>query len=249
MKRRLVILLVFAGLGILTGGEAATAQVVTGTVLESGTRRPVMLARVALLDTAYTPVDETISEHDGRFRLRAPAPGDYWVVVDRLGYQPKMDGILELGEGGYINVEFYLPVQAIELEGITATVRRQMARRQLETMGFYERERRGFGHFIDPEDIENRPASSPTDLLRGLPRVMVSQDMLRGSTVLFRGGLEGTCAPRIIVDNVEIMGGIPLEDAVAVEDIVGVEVYVGVASAPAEYLMNSNCGVLLIWTG
>ncbi|HSR43406.1 MAG TPA: TonB-dependent receptor plug domain-containing protein, partial [Longimicrobiales bacterium] len=218
-------------------------------VLETGTRRPVMLARVALVDTTYAMVDETLSEEDGAFILQAPGPGDYWVVADRVGYRPKMDGILELGEDGWITIEFFLPLQPIELEGITATAERQFARAKLETMGFYDREERGFGHFIDPEEIDNRPVTRPVDLLRGIPRVLVAEDPLAGSTVLFRGGLQGTCSPRIIVDNVEIMGGLALEDAVAVEDIVGIEVYVGVAAAPAEYLMNSNCGVLLIWTG
>lgn len=236
--------------GVILGTPMpCAAQIVRGTVLETGTRRPIMLARVGLLDTTFAVVDETLSEDDGAFTLQAPAPGDYYVVADRLGYLPRIDGILEMGEGGFITVEFFLPARPVELEGITATAERVIARRKLETGGFFEREQRGFGHFIGPEDIARRPVIDASDLFRGVPRVQVVGDPLAGSTVYFRGGRGGSCSPRILVDGVPAPPGLALEDLVSVQDIVGVEVYVGVASAPIEFLSNSNCGVLLIWTG
>ena len=239
---------VAAAVVMLAAPGSVAAQVVTGHVLESETSRPVMLARVALLDTTYTVVDETLSEEDGRFTLQAPAPGDYYVLADRVGYQPRLDGILELGQDGYINVEFYLPAQAIELEGITATARRQIERRHLERQGFFQRQEMGLGHHIGPEEIRERPPFDLADLLRGIPRVQVVGDGLGGSTVVFRGGIQGTCEPRIMVDGIEVIGG-SIEGAMAVEDIIAVEVYAGVASAPMEYSGLNNCGVLLIWTG
>lgn len=241
-------LLAMVGMALTGAFDEADAQIVRGSVLESGSRQPIMLATVALVDTAFVVVDQTFSEDDGGFILEAQAPGSYWVVVDRIGYQPRMDGILEMGEDGFISVEFYLPPRPIQIEGLTATARRELARRHLETQGFYDRQDMGFGHHIGPADLEKRPIFDIPGLLRGIPRVVVSRDM-RGSTVMFRGGREGgTCQPRILVDGSEIMPGIPIDDVADVRDIVGVEAYVGTASAPLEYVVNNTCGVLLIWT-
>lgn len=213
-------------------------QTVRGRLLEIGTDRPVLLGRVALVDTTFTPVEQTLTDHEGRFELTAPGPGAYWVVADRIGYQPSIDGILELGEGGFIEVAYRIRPRPIELEGITATAERERIERRLDLAGFYNRRNAGFGDFIGPEELERRPPVDSRDLLRGIPSVRVS-DGFAGQVLTCNGRF-----PRIFVDGIQVgflplhASGTPnavLEDFAPVEDIAAVEVYRRPSALPLQY--------------
>ena len=61
---------------------------ITGTVLDSVSRKPLRMASVSLLharDSAY--VSATITNGDGHFQLRKVAPGSYRILVTFLGYK------------------------------------------------------------------------------------------------------------------------------------------------------------------
>lgn len=243
-------------LSFLGAAAQAKAQVVEGRLLESGTGQPIPLGRVALLDTAYAVVDETFTDHAGRFTLRAPRAGDYWITAERLGYHPVIDGIVELGEGGFLPIALYVRTRPIELEGLTVAVRRRRIHTRLTNAGFYDRARNGIGTFITPEQIEERPPFDHRDLLRRATALHFDAQGPHGDVVYFQArGPEGYCRPRIYVDGVQMSTlprgeiEVPLDELVDVDDVIAVEVYQGGATIPLMWGgSQGNCGVILFWT-
>ena len=223
------------------------AQVVQGRLLESGTRRPVVSAMISLVDSSGVVVQEAMSGMDGSFRIQAPEPGAYFILAEGLGYAPFLDGV-ELGEGGFLPVELFLEPQPIMLDSIVATISRVQTIQYLKTIGYYQRMQSGFGHFITPEEIADRPFFDIGDRLRTVPRVSTSTGFL-GTEVRMRGSV-GYCVPRIMVDGLEVSvgGSAVIDQTVASEDIAAMEIYAGVAQLPFEYSSINTCGVILIWT-
>lgn len=227
---------------------ALKAQVVQGRLLESGTRRPVVSAMISLVDSTGVVVQEAMSGMDGSFRIQAPEPGAYYILAEGLGYAPFLEGV-ELGEGGFLPVELFLEPKPVMLDSLVATISRVQTIRYLKTMGYYQRMQSGFGHFITPQDIADRPFFKIADHLRNVPRVSTGTGFL-GTEVLLRGP-SGYCVPRIVVDGlvvVSVAGSAVIDQVVAPEDIAAMEIYTGVAQLPLEYASINTCGAILIWT-
>jgi hypothetical protein len=222
-------------------------------LLEAGSREPIMLGAVALLDTALVIVDEVFTNESGNFILTAPAPGSYYVLADRIGYTRSVDGILELGAGGQISIDFFLRPEPIVLDSLTVEAERQVIIRRLESAGFYERQKAGFGYFVTPAQIEKKMPLTTRDLLRAVPGLRIVDDGFLGQILVMRGNSGGNCSPQLYVDGASIAPaggtGVRLEDAVNIDDITGVEIYNGGADTPLQYGGTQNgCGVVLVWT-
>lgn len=199
------------GLVAVTASQGQT-QVVRGRVLEAETRKPVAGARVTLrrvTDSAATGIPAS-TQSDGTFSARAGAGGQYLVEVVRLGYRPQRQGPFDVRAGAVIDVEILLSVVPITLDPVTVSA--QASERMLQRVGFYDRQRADFGHFITRDNIASRRASRPTDLLRVIPGVGIVPDprspgkvriQMRGSH-LAQGG---ACAPRVFMDGLIIIRG------------------------------------------
>lgn len=189
---------------LVAAGQTVGAQQVRGRLLDRATNNPIP-AGVITLYAADSIVVRAISDADGRWQLRAPAPGTYRVAARRLGYQPWISDDLELGAGAVLDSVVRMQALAVQLDPIAA--RAMAMRRNLEYNGFFERQKANFGHFISPEAIERRQAARLTDLLSAVPGVQLmtsgggsagaTQVGLRGSTSGLEGGL---CRPRVFVD-------------------------------------------------
>jgi hypothetical protein len=223
------------------------AQIVKGQLRDSNTKQPILLGTVALLDTTLAIVDQVFTNEVGAFVLNAARPGSYYVLASRLGYKRSIDGILDLGENGSINIDFYLRPQPLVLDSIVVAARNEKAVRHLASVGFYERKDQGFGHFIGPEDIEKRTLFDHADLLRTIPGVR-TQNGPFGTLVLFRRGSR-ECVPATYVDGARLPDSTALEQVVAVEDVGAVELYTRATMTPLEWGGTmGGCGALLIWT-
>ena len=243
-------------IAVLATASQASAQTVNGRLLDGQSKRPILLAVVTLMDTAHVLVDRTYTDDQGRFELTAPRAGSYLVAAARDGYQPKVDGVLELPAGSTATITFYLQPLAFRLDTITAQAGSTASTRYLNAQGFYRRQQLGFGHFISPEALNKRVVMNVGDLLRGIPGVYVNSDM-RGSIVRFRDlsgqSADGYCVPRIFVDGAAVAsagagGNVVIEDFVDPVDLDAVEVYSRIAAVPLEFGSLTNCGVLLFWT-
>jgi hypothetical protein len=130
---------------------------------------------------------------------------------------------------------------------------------ELALLGFYSRQRAGFGRFLGPEDIRKRPAFDATDYLRNIPRVRIRHRARGGSEVLIRGassislGGDGLCRPKVVVDGNEVFRGgreaAVLDEVVTPFEISAIEVYRGPSEIPLQFGgLRSPCGLILIWT-
>jgi hypothetical protein len=250
-----------SALGILSTPLLAQSQTVQGRVLESQSAQPVVSAGVVLLDTTFVSVAGTATNDNGGFTLVAPGPGAYYVLTESLGYSPSIDGILELSEGGLINVEIYLKPKPIVLDSIKVAVERAQIYQHLEGAGYNERQAAGFGHFISPDEIQRRNPRTVEDLFRDAPGIRLMHGDL-GTGIAFRSGtvhgqnavpeLPGYCWPNVYVDGALVnadpaWGGV--EGAVDLSQIAGVEVYARASNVPPQWGgTNAGCGVVLIWT-
>lgn len=250
---------------------ALNAQTVRGRLLESNTQRAIMLGSVALLDTTMTVVDETFTDENGSFVLRARQPGAYWVLAQRDGYRRTLDGILELGTAGDITVDFFLRSLAIPLDSITVEVRRERLVEHLRAAGFYERRAEGMAWFLGPEELEKIVTTDAANLFRSAPLARIIE-LGPTTSLVFRGGSImsgsenglygkrpedplGSCTPRVLVDGTlaaTAVTGIPgalIDDAVNPLDIAAIEVHSGPASLPLIWGGTStSCTTIIIWT-
>lgn len=252
LQRTLVLTVVLVGIVMFHPGSGE-AQVVNGRLIERGSQEPVTSGLVMLLDTTFAIQASSVSNQTGTFRLEAPDPGAYYVLTEALGYQPLIDGILDLGAGGSINVELYLSPRPVELDSMIVAVERAMVFQQLEKSGFNERKTSGFGFFISPEEIQMRNPAYFGDLFRHTPGLsLVGGGSLSGTQVQFRNASirGGVCSPPVFVDGARVnteFGG--LEEVVDIHQISAVEVYTRASNVPLEWGgTTAGCGVLLIWT-
>jgi hypothetical protein len=252
-------------------------QEVRGRLLESETRQPIAWASLTLLDTTLSAVTHTLSSVTGAFVLEAPEAGSFYVLAEALGYEPKADGILEVGEGGSVSIDFYLKPKPLEMDSLIVALKRVRAYRYLSEVGYYEREKMGFGTFISPDQIKRRKPFTTFDLLRDVPDLYIDQGGRGGTRVyLMRGG--SRCNPVVLLDGARAFNdthterggplsdivpagtpsaikperndeGIVLESIVDIEDISAIEVHTRATSMPLQYGgTQETCGLLMIWT-
>lgn len=261
--------IVIALIPLVTAATGASGQRVEGRLLESGTRRPIVLGTVALLDTAMAVVDETFSDEEGRFALSATRPGSFYVLAQRIGYTRKIDGVLELGDNGLITVDFFLRAEPVALDSVTVESRRQHTLGYLHEVGYYERLESGSAWFLGPDALERSSSPTVTRLLQSAPGAMVLEHST-GPTLLFRsntvhpdrGNLDpaGFCTPRVLVDGATVgtywsnpgtaVAGAIIDEAVDVDDIAAIEVHTGPASLPLVFggSVDNGCATVIIWT-
>jgi hypothetical protein len=105
----------FLALLWLSAPDPAPAQTITGTVHDRDSGAPVATAMVALLDDAGERLLWVVTDREGQFRLRAPAPGTYRLRADRIGLRSEtLDGV-RVGEGEVVSIRFEVGSRAIEL--------------------------------------------------------------------------------------------------------------------------------------
>lgn len=112
---------------------------------------------------------------------------------------------------------------------------------------FLQRRSRGLGVFLTPEQIEAKRAMFPTDLLQGIPGLLIQTAKTgRGYRVQGRAG----CAPTIWINGHAIQGASEnLEEVVSPSDIRAIEVYRG-PNVPAQFATPraDGCEVVILWT-
>jgi hypothetical protein len=156
---------------------------------------------------------------------------------------------LSLQRGEQVQIELRMARTAIPLEPLVVTTRRS-ARLQ----GFYDRmQRPGFGRFISREQIERRPGTRTTDLLRGMPGIHIVQTSRGGMTganlITMRGG-SGRCLPTLYIDGMEVrqFPESGADEFISPTMLEGVEVYTGTGGIPGAFPTMNGCGVVAFWT-
>ena len=147
-------------LGILTAAFASptAGQVVLGHVTAETTGEPLGGVAVTLLLESSGSVRRTITDEEGLYELRAPAAGEYRVVADHLGYRRLESPLMEVGADRTISIDFELPIDPVEVEGIEVEVeRREELQRRLAQYGVTP-ELLG-GRLVPRSEMEKRPTA------------------------------------------------------------------------------------------
>ncbi len=117
-----------AVVAVLSHFGAASAQTVSGRVIENGTGRPLAGAFVVLLDDAGTQRDGVLTDSAGSFSITAPGPGSYTLRADFIGHASPQSPPLTLAAGQTLSFLLKADVYAIPLAGLQVRGRQRCER-------------------------------------------------------------------------------------------------------------------------
>jgi hypothetical protein len=116
-------------------------------------------------------------------------------------------------------------------------------------VGYYEREKRGHGAFLDRAAIESRMAIRTLDIFRQVRGFNVAVNP-KGEPYLVN--TRGYCPPLLFLDGIQMYtvdGRVDPSDFVHPEEVDAIEAYAGLGTIPPQYnTTGAACGVVLIWT-
>lgn len=240
----LALLLALAGASF-----AGAQQTVRGTVTDSASQRPLSGAMVTIVGTnnrAYTTAE-------GRYEIANVAPGAVNVRAQMIGYAPLVRQVTVI-QGSDAELNFSLPIKAVELEEVVAigygTVQRDNLATAVST--------------VSAEDITGQANASADASLQGkAPGVQVIQNAGNPGnaiSVRIRGSASITAnnQPLYVVDGVPVVSedlsqlglggqGIRAITGLSAEDIASIDVLKDAAAASIYGSRGSN-GVVLITT-
>lgn len=156
------------------GAHAQGNGKITGTVYDSLTEKPVQFANVALtLPSSATPIDGTICDEKGEFKLAKVAPGQYKVSVSFIGFDTKTFpvSISDKGEPVDLGKIVISPTPQV-LEAVTVEGQKALIEERVDRM-VYNAE----------NDLTTRGGDA-TDVLKRVPMLSVDLDgnvSLRGN--------------------------------------------------------------------
>jgi hypothetical protein len=224
--------------------------VIDGAVSDSALR-PVSFAEVVILRTEIRMQTNAA----GRFRFVDVPPGQYILIVRRIGFRPT-SSIVQVGARDTLRLSFILEPALPQLDTVIVSERRQ----SLRMLEFEERRRQGVGFFLTQEQIEKRNLPVAADYLRLAPSIALAPSpnpsgiselvaiSRREGGSLFGDGANA-CAMQIVIDGVPMPPRFPLELLPTPRDIAGIEVYNGPATVPAKFNgLDRRCGMVLVWT-
>lgn len=107
------------------GAGEVRAQTVVGVIRDAATREPITGAMVRLMDGEAWTGALFLTAADGRYQLRAPAPGSYLVAVERIGFASAISGPVELGAGVGTTFDLEIASRAVQLEGLDVSAGRR----------------------------------------------------------------------------------------------------------------------------
>ena len=110
---------------LLSAALPARAQVVTGVLIDSASGTPVNGAIVALLDSMSAQHGGAFTDAQGRFALRAPAPGAWRVHAERVGYRGVATPLFSLSPGGSRALRIPIARSTARLSAIRVTASRR----------------------------------------------------------------------------------------------------------------------------
>lgn len=121
---------------LFTGATRLEGQTVTGRVTAESDGTALQAVSVTLLLASNDVVRRAITDEQGRYHLDASEAGDYRVVADHLGYRRLESPLARIGADQTVTIDFELPIDPIEVEGVEVEVqRREELRRRVMQYG------------------------------------------------------------------------------------------------------------------
>jgi hypothetical protein len=221
---------------VLLSIEAEPGEVV-GRVIDPQTREGIEGVEVTVAGVLRRATDER-----GWFAIELVPAGSHSIEVAYLGRQTVLDSVF-VPDGQTLEVQIPMPVEAIELEGITVTTHARF----LSRAGFFRRQRQATalrGRQWTAEELADRDPVYLQHVLTEVPSIHRTIPAAgEGSDV----GLAtfGDCRLKIFVDDFPMDAWFDL-DHIDPRRVAALEVYYGGATQlPAGYQVG--CGVVLVW--
>lgn len=229
---------------LLSQPSALAQQIdISGRVVDAEVAEPLPGVVVEIVTGSGRVVGSATTDSDGEFRLTGIPPGRYRVVFSAFGYETRrLDGVAA-SEGSVSVGVVELTSRAFRLNPVVVSVSRDGEKALDAPASVYS---------VGTEEIEERPATTSIDHVRGLPAVDIITSGLTTRSVAVRGfNSLVNDALLFLTDNrrssvpslrVNAFHGVPTTD----EDIERIEVVLGPASAL--YGPNSAHGVMHVIT-
>jgi hypothetical protein len=112
-------------LAALLGPHGLAGQTVTGAVTDGATGQPIPGAMVRLMEGDRWTGVLHLTSGDGRFLLRAPAPGSYHLMVERIGFAETVAGPVVLAAGESVAIAVRVDAEPVRLEGLDVSAGRR----------------------------------------------------------------------------------------------------------------------------
>lgn len=222
--------------------SGASGQVVRGRVTDRVFGLPLQHASVFLLAPDGAQVLAALTDRDGHYRLHAPAPGRYGLLVEHFGYRAHLHAALPMAAGDSLQVDLALDADPFVLDPL----RVEAQRKALESgrAAFAWRCALGLGYCFDPDSLQRMGPRFPSDVIRlGVPEMLVTYTAPFSPT--FRPVNHWPCV-RIFRDHlVEPISGEAFE-AIGVGNIAAIEVYLSFAKTPLD--LRSGLRAPLLWS-
>jgi hypothetical protein len=257
-----VLQLLYATLAIsLVNAPGARAQSISGTVKEATTQSAVSDAVILLLGADKHLKTAVRSTSDGKYVIAAPAPGEYYLSLQKTGLTTINTELIKVGTAP-IERNFDVTISPPTLSPVTVT-----GKSIVNVAGpnkhkydlFLLRRNLGIGTFLTREQIESKPASQTYQLFQNIPGLKISQ---HGTEWFIRSQ---RCPPKLpvndgpapsmdddtpdfpilFIDGFRVKGLSSLRE-LSPTDIEGIEVYQGAAQLPAEAKGNA-CAAIFVW--
>jgi len=243
------------GLILLASRSLLSQAVMTGTVREDSTGRPLSGVEVVVegLDR------RAVTDVNGRYSLDRLSPGSYVALFRKIGYRPVREALrIRSGDTAWVNI--MLVATAVEIAPVEVKAPDNRTKPRIESNGFEERRNMGFGKFIDSTTLRRLQSLGVTDVLRRYTTVTLvhgrNGEIWAQSARMAR--LSGErCWMSVFVDGIAIyrsgQGSASrrpdLSRDFPVSDLDAIEVYHSAAETPAEFAGTSAaCGTIVLWT-
>jgi len=228
-------------------GQLTPTALITGRVVEAGSRQPIEGVSVRLDGDAQ--VAQT--GEDGRFTFDAAPLGRHVLAIDHLPFVPVRDTLVLAEAGATYRVQISLSEGAIELEPILVTVH-TVGGPLDDVEDRMERMRRlGLGDIFDRQAIERSGTSRVSHLVAQLPGARLQPIGGRAGAAELRLHAQNDCPPSFYMDGRQVqLRGAVLDDFVTLTDIAFVEVYRRMTALPVEFAdeQSQYCGAVAVWT-
>ncbi len=256
--------LVVAAIAALTSfPRGGVAQNVHGRVTDRVFEIGLSTASVFLLGPDGAQVSIGLSDDQGWYRLDAPRPGRYGLLVERFGYRAHMHALFTLSPGDSLRIDLAMDADPFVMDPI----RVEAQRKGLESGrdGFSWRCALGTGYCFAPDSLQRMRPRFPSDVIRlGVPEMMVSY--ARGDIPAFRPVNHWPCVKIFRDHGVNPISPAALE-SIGMDDIVAIEVYLSFSKTPLDIRSGLRgpelwpetkisgrpepthpCGTILVWT-
>jgi hypothetical protein len=189
-----------------------------------------------------------MTNEKGEFTMDKLPSGSKVLLARHLGFSAETAPV-DLSSREPQRVTMKLSKFVAMMDPVLVTARRTAA---LDKVGFNQRRKSGFGHYIGPERLERMHATQLTDILRQVPGLRVVNTDQGEVVESSRGAssLTGSPCVQYFVDDAPWTSFTPgdVNQFVNGGEVAAVEVYQG-AGVPVQYQRSlSDCTTIVIWT-